>query len=55
MAKIQEQMIVIKLSRLVKDSDDTSAGIANDEVVSSLEAVAQELVGDGVIVETITE
>lgn len=55
MAKIQEQMIVIKLSKLVKDSEDAGAQIANEEVLAGLEAVAQELVGDGVIVETITD
>lgn len=55
MAKIQEQMIVIKLSRLVKDSEADNGHIVNDEVLAGLEAVAQELVGDGVVVETITD
>ena len=50
MAKIQEQAIVIKVSKLVKDSDAAGDLIA-DDVVASLEEVVQQLVGDGVIVE----
>lgn len=54
MAKIQEELIVIKLSKLRKDSENT-ADIASAETVASLEAVAQELVGADVIVEVIQE
>lgn len=50
MAKIYEEAIVIKLSKLVKDNGSIEV-IANDEVVQALEAVAQELVGTGIIVE----
>ena len=55
MAKIQQQLIVIKLSKLVKDTDDTGVDIAGTEITSNLEAVAQELVGENVIVEIVTE
>ena len=55
MAKIQQQLIVIKLSKLIKDSDDITEDIAGVEVTSSMEAVAQELLGDNVIVEVVTE
>jgi hypothetical protein len=56
MAKIHEEIIVIKLSKLVKDSQAVDAGsIANDEVAAGLEAVVQELVGSDVIVEVATE
>jgi len=56
MAKIHEEIIVIKLSKLVKDSQQVDAGsIANDEVAAGLEAVVQELVGSDVIVEVATE
>lgn len=50
MAKIHEEIIIIKVSKLVKDTD-APAAIANDELVSSLGAVAEELAGAGVIVE----
>lgn len=50
MAKMIEEVIVIKLSKLVKDGDNTSA-IANEDVQSALEQVAQELAGAGVLVE----
>jgi hypothetical protein len=52
MAKIVEESIVIKLSKLVKTGDkEGKEKMANAEVVAALEQVAQELVGDGVIVE----
>ena len=50
MAKIHEEIIIIKVSKLVKDTD-VVAPIANDELVASLGAVAEELAGAGVIVE----
>lgn len=55
MAKIQQQLIVIKLSKLIKDIDDVGDEIAGADITSNLEAVAQELVGDNVIVEIVTE
>lgn len=50
MAKIVEEVIIIKVSKLVKDSADGSS-IVSDETIAGLEAVAQELVGDGAVVE----
>jgi hypothetical protein len=51
MAKIYEEVIVIKLSKLFKDDDEVSSAIAGSEVQQALEQVAQELVGEGIIVE----
>lgn len=50
MAKIIEDQITIKFSKLVKDenSDDI---ILDGEVTASIEAIIQELVGDNIIVE----
>jgi len=50
MAKIYEEVVVIKLSRLVKDSEEVSS-IVNNETLGALEQVAQELVGAGTVVE----
>ena len=50
MAQIHEEVIVIKLSKLVKDASSTTP-ISTDETLQALEQVAQELVGDAVIVE----
>ena len=55
MAKIQEELIVIKLSKLHKDSQTQTSNLANSDVVSGLEAVVQELVGSDVIVEVIQD
>jgi len=54
MAKIHEEIIVIKMSKLVRDTEETS-GIADADTVASLEAVVQELVGAGVVVEIASE
>jgi hypothetical protein len=54
MAQIHEEVIVIKLSKLVKSGTVAAsdlAGIATEEILSALEQVVQELVGDSVIVE----
>jgi hypothetical protein len=50
MAKLVESVLVIKLSKLVKDSEEATV-ILNDEVQAALEQVTQELVGNGVMVE----
>ena len=55
MAKIQEELIVIKLSKLHKDSQQQTSSFSGDDVISGLEAVVQELVGSDVIVEVIQD
>ena len=50
MAKIHEEIGVIKLSKLVKD-DDNNTVLAVDDVVLALQSVAEELLGAGVVVE----
>jgi hypothetical protein len=49
MAKVHEEVVVLKLSKLVKN--DSSGVIATDEIIAAIEQVAQELVGDNIIVE----
>ena len=50
MAKIHEEVIVITLSKLVKESADPEV-VATDDIVAALGSVAEELAGAGVIVE----
>jgi hypothetical protein len=54
MARIVEDVLVIKFSKIVKDSDSDESGIATSEIQAALEQVAQELVGDAVVVEVET-
>lgn len=54
MAKIYEEVVVIKVSKLVKDGAGT-AQVITEETAQALEAVVQEMVGDTVIVEVIKE
>lgn len=56
MAKVVEEVVIIRFSKLVKaNSDSENTEIANSEILSALEQVAQELVGSGVIVEAVKE
>ena len=50
MAKIHEEIVVIKLSKLIRD-DTTVDEIATDDIVTALQSVAEELAGAGVVVE----
>jgi hypothetical protein len=50
MAKIHEEIVVIKLSKLVKDNDSVGV-IADDEIIAALQSVAEELAGSGIVVE----
>lgn len=54
MAKLNEDMVVIKVSELLKDSDEQRK-IMNPDIVSTIEAAVQELVGPGKLVEIIQE
>lgn len=51
MAKIIEDVVIVKFSKIVKDSEAETTSIANQDIQQTLEQVAQELVGDAVIVE----
>jgi len=50
MAKIHEEIVVIKLSKLVKDND-VGGEVATPDIVAALQSVAEELAGAGVVVE----
>jgi hypothetical protein len=51
MAQIVEEIILIRLSRIVKDSETAPESIVTDEVTSTLETVTQEIFGNSVVVE----
>ena len=50
MAKIHEEVVVIKLSKLVKEGQPTES-LATQDLADALTAVAEELAGAGVVVE----
>ena len=50
MAKIHEEIVVIKLSKLIKDGA-VIAEIATEEMISALSSVTEELAGEHIIVE----
>jgi len=51
MAKIHEEVVVLKLSKLLKDKDGTEQYIATNELCEALQSVIEELAGAGVVVE----
>lgn len=50
MAKLHEEVLVVKVSKLLKDNDQATEIISN-EVLHSLEEVVAELAGSGALVE----
>tara|TARA_A100001015_G_C14697515_1_gene596948 strand:+ start:137 stop:322 length:186 start_codon:yes stop_codon:yes gene_type:complete len=54
MAKLNEQMLVIKVSELLKDSQQANEILSTD-LIGQLEQVIAELAGPGKVVEIIQE
>ena len=50
MAKIHEELVVIKLSKLIRDDAEVDT-IATDDIVAALQLMTEELAGAGVVVE----
>lgn len=51
MAKLHEEVIVLKLSKLVKEKNSEEVYLADNEFCASIEEVAQQLLGENIIVE----
>ena len=51
MAKVQTEIIVVKLSKLIKDTTEDVEPLTNSDIEANLEAIVQELVGDNILVE----
>jgi hypothetical protein len=51
MAKLHEEVVVLKLSKLVKEKNSEEVYLADNEFCSSIEEVAQQLLGENIIVE----
>lgn len=54
MAKLNEEVFIVKVSELIKDNHDPAV-ILNEDVINSIEQVIQELAGPGKLVEIIKE
>lgn len=54
MAKIVEELLVIKVSQLVKDGEEAAEKLT-DEVAITVEQVVAEMVGKGCVVEAVSE
>jgi hypothetical protein len=51
MARIHEETIIVKISKLVKDDSEDIILAEGDELTSAIEAITTELLGTGFIIE----
>lgn len=51
MAKIQQEIIKIRLSKLIKNNSEIETSLTNADFANNLEDIVQELVGDSIVVE----
>lgn len=51
MAKLHEEVVVLKLSKLVKEKNSEEVYLADNEFCTAIEEVAQQLLGENIIVE----
>lgn len=54
MAKIVEELMVIKVSQIAKD-DGNAPEKLTDEIIATVEQVVAEMVGSGCVVEVVSE
>ena len=50
MARIQEELLTIKISKLLRDTDENQS-LINNELLAQLEVILKELAGQDVLVE----
>lgn len=51
MAKIHQETVVITLSKLIKEKDTTEQSLATNDICEALQSVAEQLLGEGIVVE----
>lgn len=51
MAKLVEEILVVKFSKIVKSSSEDTPTVLSSDIETAIEQVLQELVGQGVVVE----
>jgi len=51
MAHIKEEILLVKVSTLIKSNENLEPSVLSDDIVSTLEQVVTELLGKGVVVE----
>jgi hypothetical protein len=51
MAKIHEEIVVLRLSKLIKSDEEDTSSFLNKDFSANLEDIVQELVGESILVE----
>lgn len=51
MAKVQEEIYVVKISKLIRNNQENIATLVNDKFNENLETIIQELVDENIVVE----
>lgn len=49
MAKIQEEIYMVKLSKLIKDEIENLDELGNDRLIENIEGLVQQMLSDGAI------
>jgi len=55
MAKVHEQVVIVKLSKLVRDRDSETNSLVDSEFLENAESLLQQLAGDALTVEVVTD
>lgn len=51
MSVVHEEILVIKLGKLIKETQKDSVQILTRDRIENIEAVIQELIGEGIVIE----
>lgn len=51
MAKIHEEIVILRLSKLIKNDEEDITSFLNKDFNANLEDIVQELVGESILVE----
>jgi hypothetical protein len=51
MAKIHEEIVILRLSKLIKNDEEDTTSFLNKDFNANLEDIVQELVGESILVE----
>lgn len=51
MAKLHEEILILKVTKLIKNNEEMSEQLVSDSLLDALEDVAAELISQGAVVE----
>lgn len=55
MARVQEQVLIVKVSKLLKDRDSEQPSLIDTDFIDNAESVLQQLVGENYTIEVVAD